>query len=889
MADLSLLEWTNIQAEWARDALRRQALSGGRLSDNDKAEILAGLKHTVGFKLDPPPAFEHLNDAHLAGAKTTAPRVTLYSLGPVENLNRLAAHQQMPFAIDGLTVIYGDNGSGKSGYARVAKKLCRSLHKDELLGDVFSKDKQSPAKVHVRFHVEGDKDPIEFDWIDGDVPPEPLSMLSVFDSQNARLYVDKQNQISFLPTEISLLESHGAHCSELDAAFRAEQKAIEQRIKVPLPTGFSPNGKVQALLTRLDSKSENLPDDDEFLVLSSFTDDDVAEHDRLSEALKNDPATLAKRWRRLKVVLEKYAAIIQSVEKDMSAVAVQNLEMQMQAAASTAEAAAAAAAQKFAQEPLAGVGGEPWRQLYEHARAYAVSLAPDVAFLPEKSEDVCVLCQRPLSKEGAERIQRFNEFVSGAATKAADAAAEKFRVASAALRSINIPTANVVEQELEEYLSVSDDHKKLVQIASSYLNAARTRHYELVSALTSGNFKVTELLPSVKDLIDAEVVRIESDATTQDAIAKDDKLFAVERAALADLADRKKFSGDVDIFAARLEDLRELAKLKACIKAVDTSGISRQCTVLRRSLVMKDLEDRILTEIENLDLKHIPFVVSDKSEDGQSYFGVGIKTKAATNQKVLSEGEQRALALACFLAESAPAGGTNGLVIDDPVSSLDHVRIRRVAARLALEAGRGRQIIVFTHNIIFLNELSAACARQNPQVKVFENYISKTAAGGFGIISQDEPWVQMGVAKRIDLLRRRLKTFDDRVDFDNDDWRSIVKDFYSDLRESWERLVEELLLGKVIERFNAEVKTQSLKGVVVDDDDYRRVFFAMKTVSQYSGHDTAQGLAIPLPRPKDMAAALKEIDDFRGAVKKRKDETEKKRKELEEPQKAAIA
>ena len=147
----------------------------------------------------------------------------------------------------------------------------------------------------------------------------------------------------------------------------------------------------------------------------------------------------------------------------------------------------------------------------------------------------------------------------------------------------------------------------------------------------------------------------------------------------------------------------------------------------------------------------------------------------------------------------------------------------------------------------------------------------------------------MGVAKRIDLLRRRLKTFDDRVDFDNDDWRSIVKDFYSDLRESWERLVEELLLGKVIERFNAEVKTQSLKGVVVDDDDYRRVFFAMKTVSQYSGHDTAQGLAIPLPRPKDMAAALKEIDDFRGAVKKRKDETEKKRKELEEPQKAAIA
>jgi hypothetical protein len=39
--------------------------------------------------------------------------------------------------------------------------------------------------------------------------------------------------------------------------------------------------------------------------------------------------------------------------------------------------------------------------------------------------------------------------------------------------------------------------------------------------------------------------------------------------------------------------------------------------------------------------------------------------------------------------------------------------------------------------------------------------------------------------------------------------------FYTDLRETWERLVEEVLLGKVVEQFNRDVKTQSLKGVVV--------------------------------------------------------------------------
>jgi ABC-type cobalamin/Fe3+-siderophores transport system ATPase subunit len=69
-------------------------------------------------------------------------------LRSVENLNRLAANQQLRFALNGLTVIYGDNGSGKSGYARIAKKLCRSLAPTDLIGDVFKAGKKPPAMVN---------------------------------------------------------------------------------------------------------------------------------------------------------------------------------------------------------------------------------------------------------------------------------------------------------------------------------------------------------------------------------------------------------------------------------------------------------------------------------------------------------------------------------------------------------------------------------------------------------------------------------------------------------------------------------------------------------------------------------------------------------------------
>lgn len=118
------------------------------------------------------------------------------------------------------------------------------------------------------------------------------------------------------------------------------------------------------------------------------------------------------------------------------------------------------------------------------------------------------------------------------------------------------------------------------------------------------------------------------------------------------LKDRKNLSDDLAVVLARLGDLEERRKLLRCCDVVETGSVSRQMTLLRRSLVMENLEKRIVAEIEALALTHIPFAVNDRSQDGQSYFEVGLNAaKAIANSKVLSEGEQRALALACFLAE----------------------------------------------------------------------------------------------------------------------------------------------------------------------------------------------------------------------------------------------
>lgn len=113
--------------------------------------------------------------------------------------------------------------------------------------------------------------------------------------------------------------------------------------------------------------------------------------------------------------------------------------------------------------------------------------------------------------------------------------------------------------------------------------------------------------------------------------------------------------------------------------------------------------------------------------------------------------------------------------------------------------------------------------------------------------------------RRIESLRQRFTAIPSNVNRDTDEYRRLAKDFYTDLRETWERLVEEVLLGGVVERFVSAVRTQTLKDVIVEDDDYRTVYAAMKRVSEFSGHDMAAGRQLPFPDLDDMRRDLDAI------------------------------
>ena len=894
MAIDAILKWISKQPDWQQDALRRIAVSLD-LTDAEISAILANLKNSKGLPQKSGANLQPLAEGHLQLDATNAPLVHLCSIGNVKNANRLAPDQVLPFALDGLTLIYGHNGSGKSGYCRILKKLCRALVKDTIHPDVFATGTPAPAEAQIRYKWANASEVNDVTWRDGNEGPDDIVHLSVFDSHNARLYVDERNRIDYLPYEIELLTRFGQLLTRLQSDLSAETKVIGDRLNVGLPTGYTPGTAVSDLAERLTPQTSlaQLPTIAEINSLGLWTEESAGELETLQQAIGNDPKVLADRCRRVQSVVSTLVGELTKVRDSLSETKQQELEEAVGYAKVTAEAASAAASSLFKDEPLPHVGSNPWQLMFRHAKEYSKLVYPDVEPLATGEGDLCVLCQQPLGEEGAERLRRFESYVAGKAKKDAEKAAVIRDEKLTSIRSIQLRAPDDARALLGEYAGLSETRGKTVVEVTRLIENAHNCRKRLLAGAETGDFsEAAHLDITIIDKLSAENQALIEEANAYDKVAGDDVEREKRKRQLGDLLDRKRLSENLETIRARRNDLELQARLQECINATKTNSVSLQVNALRKELVTDDLNNRILGEVSELDLAHIPLLINDDSRRGESGFAVTLDAKKkVASRDVLSEGEQRALGLACFLADTGGQPVKHGIIVDDPVSSLDHVRLRRVAERLVREAASGRQVIVFTHNLLFFSEVMSVAAAHGPApVPVLTNVVRKAADLGFGVVQDnDQPWEAKPTTKRIELLREKIKMLDSIPDKDGDDYRQGIESLYTDLRETWERLVEEVLLYRVVERFGSDVKTQSLKGVVVNDGDYKTIFWAMKRASERSGHDMAAAKNAPLPKIEEIKEEVSMLDTYRDQVRKRAKVAEEARRKLEQPPKATTA
>jgi hypothetical protein len=317
-----------------------------------------------------------------------------------------------------------------------------------------------------------------------------------------------------------------------------------------------------------------------------------------------------------------------------------------------------------------------------------------------------------------------------------------------------------------------------------------------------------------------------------------------------ELEDRQWLCANATSVLEQIERLKSIARLEAAQGDTNTAQVTTKATSLNKAIVTQWLCDAFAAEIKELDLTTIS--VELRSAGGQKgTLRFGVRLPGINNNmvfRIASEGEKRCVGFALFMAELSQANDTSALVLDDPVSSLDHLHSEQMAKRIVKES-LVRQVVVFTHNPLFLHELQSSARDQSASIDLGYLQWNGDTPGDW---VRGLPWDWKSVADRFDGLRKKANSLSSSVSTQlTEDDKAAIRQAYSWLRGTLERIVETKIFNGAVQRFSNYINIKSVEKVIgfsqSEFDELRRLFAICSNVTE--AHDTSSGAnkAVPLP------------------------------------------
>lgn len=845
---------------WARGLPAWQREAAGRLDEKvtlegaDDDDLYAILKAARGIE-DPQAREPRRLIAEPVNIRANpAEPVALLAVTEVRHVNALAGRGALTFSPTGLTVIYGANGSGKSGYARVLKQVCFARDKREkvLPNTNLPADQVGIPSADLLGSIGGVDTPVT--WVNNEPSATILDRVAVFDHTCARAFLDNEGSFAYAPAGLDILADLGAACVRMRARL---QKEIDDATPNVLPLRdlasrtLTVAGRIAAAVPERVSEAQ--------VIAGAGLSEEQEE--RLGAVIRAiaapDPAAQATALRHQALRIGAISAAITAALERVSNEKVNHLKGLI-AASNEAKAAAELAAKVFHERPsqLPQTGSEPWRTMFEAARAFAVTSEPVNAFPHLHVGDACPLCQQALDESAVARLGEFETFITGKVQRAADAARETATVAFKQVREANVDLG-LSPAALAELKVFSED---LADQCEAFQQSLKNRLAAILRAAGKGTWDaIPEVLPDPSSNLNWIVDDLNSRAAAMDAAADETqkKKLLAER----DELEARRLLGDLKAVAIKaIEQHAYREKLRSCLPDVATTNITRKSTELTSNMATQLLMDALNGELSQLNIANLRVAMKAEGERGRSSFKLVLERPGKLRASdVLSEGEQRAVAIASFLTERKLSGDGSGVIFDDPVCSLDHRRRQRVARRLAKEAV-DRQVIVFTHDMFFLFALMEEA--QHLGVAITPRTVAQTK-DGFGVATDELPFDGSNTRARVGWLKNEQVACAklDRLG-EEEAYKTRVGWLYTKLREAWEGCVEEMLLNGTVERFRKSVETNRLRSVEITDADIQKVVENMGRCSNYA-HNVARRADVEVPTPHEISADIQVLEDWR--------------------------
>jgi hypothetical protein len=269
-----------------------------------------------------------------------------------------------------------------------------------------------------------------------------------------------------------------------------------------------------------------------------------------------------------------------------------------------------------------------------------------------------------------------------------------------------------------------------------------------------------------------------------------------------ELKDRKQLSEKVEEVKIAIANHKVVKILNNYSNSFNTTAISRKTTSAREELVRQNFEDIFKNELLALRKANLKIDLSFGTDRGSSKVFQNISHHALID--ILSEGEQKAIALAEFLTELQLDNTKAPVIFDDPVNSLDHRIIDEVVKR-TIELSKHRQVIVFTHSILFLHSLiqQSELDHHKQEGIEFKFHRVKENFGITGVLDEVEEINSFSYyTKKLNLVLQTKS--------DGQDEAKLAAEGYGHLRAAIEISVEDDLFRKTIKRYKKGVAFPSL-------------------------------------------------------------------------------
>lgn len=853
-----ILQLSGEWPDWQSDALRR-LFATGRLREQDLVEMRAMVE---GKPEAPTPIRLDISHVpHLGDGQT----IVLLELRDLEHVNGFAAGRAIRFAPSGLNVVFGENGAGKSGFSRVVKRACRARRSLPVLPDAFANDRGTPTAIIVAQDSDGSS--AAHTWREGLSTSPQLAMIAVYDSLCGNDYITQEGTCDFQPYGLPFL-------GQLTQAMSTVQAQVgRDRDTITLDTTPFQELRGDHAVGRRIKQLGATTDLAALRYLASMTE---AEAQRIGEIEKIqstlDVETPAKAADAMASRLDQAAMRAKNIEKLTSDAAIDRL-LVLAASVQLAEEADKVAQSLLRGEDadvLPGTGGGAWKTLFQAAQAFSLEAYPKATEHPTTTEGArCVLCQQDLALPAKLRLQAFRTYVAGAAatelTTATASLAKGVELVGSASREV-LDEATTTELQERDPLTLA-----LIELAQK---AWEARQQWAADAAATGNWHCPRPSPAADPPLSqvlTEKAKGQRDKAAELRKSKDEAqllALATEHSGLVARRTLATMQPQVEQF---VEDAKRRKHLDQVYGKLRTQTLSTLITRLSHQYVTQALAETTRAELKQLGSRVRPPVLRSLTRRGENFLVLSLEQSNAHPGEVLSEGEQRAIGLALFLAEARLRGDRSTIVFDDPSTSLDHHFRERIAKRLVALA-QERPVIVFTHDAVFLTQVQMALTDSGAKA-LFQTV--EWADGKPGAVMDGLAWENKSFGAQFQEIYEETSAFATAANPHlNDAERRKMRDLHARLRGALERGVRDVILNGVVHPFVDEIKVARLGAVAgFSLDEWRQVLELHDHCSAViAAHDTNRDRQQEIPHPIDLLDKLKKIRVvFDGCSKRAKD------------------